>query len=339
MKHLPGTDVWYRTYEVPRRLRTTYQLALNDPLTPLWDAADFVERTAHWQPDPLNARTFSFPRDEEDANAREVTFSVVELSDAAPQPWLAPHPDIPAGTLTCHRFTSDVLGNARRVWLCAPPGYHPDRVAPYPAIVAFDGLAATGVIPMPTILDNLIAAGRIPPVPAVLVDSLDRQTRLRELLCHEPFHRFLVGELLSWLLGQAHSTGNPAQTLLVGQSGGELAAAFAALGYPDRFELVLSQSGAYWWAPPDVEPCWLTREFVAAPTYPLRLYMDAGHLERNGDQQGGPSLRSGNRHLPDVLLAKGYSVRYAEFSGGHDYLGWRGTIADGLIALLGDDPD
>ena len=36
-----------------------------------------------------------------------------------------------------------------------------------------------------------------------------------------------------------------------------------------------------------------------------------------------------------MLRAKGYEVRFKEFEGGHDYLSWRGTLTDGLIALLG----
>jgi enterochelin esterase family protein len=36
-----------------------------------------------------------------------------------------------------------------------------------------------------------------------------------------------------------------------------------------------------------------------------------------------------NRHMRVVLLAKGYEVHYQQFVGGHDYLSWRGTLADG----------
>ena len=57
----------------------------------------------------------------------------------------------------------------------------------------------------------------------------------------------------------------------------------------------------------------------------------------------GISLRSrlldetnlmGNRHLRDVLLAKGYDVIYREVGGGHDFVHWRAMLADGLMTLL-----
>jgi len=37
-----------------------------------------------------------------------------------------------------------------------------------------------------------------------------------------------------------------------------------------------------------------------------------------------------SRDLRNVLLAKGYKVDYREFPGDHDYINWRGTIADAL---------
>ena len=70
---------------------------------------------------------------------------------------------------------------------------------------------------------------------------------------------------------------------------------------------------------------------------PLRFYLTAGSFE--AQFWGGPGGVNGtlesNRHMRDVLLAKGYEVQYQEFIGGHDYLSWRGLLADGLIALLG----
>ena len=74
--------------------------------------------------------------------------------------------------------------------------------------------------------------------------------------------------------------------------------------------------------------------FVNSPKLPVRFYLDAGSLELDRDQNGSSILVT-NRHLRDVLRAKGYEVFYQEFQGAHDYLSWRGTIADGLILLGG----
>ena len=64
----------------------------------------------------------------------------------------------------------------------------------------------------------------------------------------------------------------------------------------------------------------------------IRFFIECGLNEG-----GRPSIVITNRHFRDVLLAKGYEiVKYDEFNGGHEYLNWRGSIADGLIALIGN---
>jgi enterochelin esterase-like enzyme len=62
--------------------------------------------------------------------------------------------------------------------------------------------------------------------------------------------------------------------------------------------------------------------------------MDPGLFEVDLTGRGAAILIP-NRHLRDVLRAKGYEVTYQEFPGGHDYINWRGKFADGLITLLG----
>jgi len=66
--------------------------------------------------------------------------------------------------------------------------------------------------------------------------------------------------------------------------------------------------------------------------------MDAGVFEVDSRGNGG-SILEPSRHMRDVLLAKGYTVHYQQFISGHDYLNWRGTLADGLITLIGTSHD
>ena len=64
---------------------------------------------------------------------------------------------------------------------------------------------------------------------------------------------------------------------------------------------------------------------------PIRFFIESGLNE-----SGRPSMVIVNRHFRNVLLAKDYEiVKYDEFNGGHEYLNWRGSLADGLIALIG----
>ncbi len=73
--HLPGTDVWYRTYRLRDDARFTYQLSPNDSLIPCSEVEDWDARRSTWQPDPLNPNTFVYPPDDEDANGKEIIVS------------------------------------------------------------------------------------------------------------------------------------------------------------------------------------------------------------------------------------------------------------------------
>ena len=107
---------------------------------------------------------------------------------------------------------------------------------------------------MPAILDNLIAAGKIPPVVAVLVGRLEAEERESDLSCNRSFSRFVAEELLPWARQGYRVTSDPGGVILAGSSLGGLGAACAALERPDLFGNVLAQSGAFWWKPEGAFP-------------------------------------------------------------------------------------
>jgi len=168
--------------------------------------------------------------------------------------------------------------------------------------------------------------------------------RNEELSCNVAFADFLAKELVPWVRQNYRVTADPNRTIIAGSSLGGLAASFTALRHPAIFGNVLSQSGVYSASPTNEnsenweESEWLTRQFVTSPKLPVRFYLEAGLLEsvlKPG--LGTVSSLAANRHLRDVLVAKGYTVHYREFNGGHDYVNWRGTLADGLLLLIGRD--
>jgi enterochelin esterase family protein len=67
----------------------------------------------------------------------------------------------------------------------------------------------------------------------------------------------------------------------------------------------------------------------------VRFYLDVGTREQMIGPGGAPSQIEVNRAMRDALASRGYAVSYAEFPGAHDYVNWRRTFADGLLALLG----
>jgi len=121
MDHLPGTDLWYKTHQVPKDTRETYQLSV--------DGQNSI--------DPFNSRKSLFPLDE-DTGVGGWESSIFELPDSPPQPWILPKPGVPKGQVLKHYYQSRILGNRYPVWLYTPPGYSVDG-DPYGYLLILDG--------------------------------------------------------------------------------------------------------------------------------------------------------------------------------------------------------
>jgi enterochelin esterase family protein len=307
MTRLGETDLWFKTEKIPNDARFGYLINEND---------------TGYRPDPLNPHFWGGR-------------SVVELPAAPEEPWLHETPGVSSGTLIKEAFRSEVLKEDRAVSVYLPFGYVSGG-EPLNLLVIFDGesYGRDGPVPTPIILDNLIHRLRIPPTMAVLVNS--QNTRDRDLLCSEPFAKFIATELVPWARERYRATRDPARIVVAGSSYGGLAAAWIAFRHADVVGNVLSQSGTFSYSPNTVvaqdgayyyETGWLTRQFVRGSMLPLRFYLQVGRFE-------GLSLQT--RYLRDVLEAKGYQVTFAEYSGNHDYLSWRRSLAEGLMALFGE---
>src|SRR5262249_43490359 len=151
------------------------------------------------QPDPLNARRFGGR-------------SVAELPDAAPQPWITERSDTPRGQLTHHTLQSRILHEERSIGVYIPPanGVGVRRAS---LLFVFDGemygSTADSLVPTPRVLDNLIAATRIPATIGVLVNNMSQNARDRDLRCSAPFGDFLATELVPWVRARYPVTDDP----------------------------------------------------------------------------------------------------------------------------------
>ncbi|PTE02073.1 alpha/beta hydrolase-fold protein [Pandoraea apista] len=331
MRQLGTSDVWYRSYVVPNTARLSYQLA---PDVPDIEGPAMARRRAvvkTLQADPLNRHPFTV----EGFDGRRSVKSSVTLPGAPPQPWIDRRANVPAGTVQATRFTSTALGNTRDIYIYRPPGYRADDTS-QGLLVVFDAHAYVNTVPTPVILDNLIAEGRIPRTAALIVGVIDSSARSKELPPSPAFARFLSNELMPWAKSQGISA-PAARTVVAGSSYGGLASAWAAHEAPQWFGNVLSQSGSYWWSPSHGDAAaresgWLIRQYANGPRLPVKFYLESGLFE---DRRGPTGIGTSGRHMRDVLRAKGYDVTYASTATGHDYLHWRGSLACGLMALIG----
>lgn len=331
LRRLGDSDIWYRTVSLPPGTRLSYQIAVDPKRGAPGDRNAYRQGLlAALRPDPLNKQ-------------RMGEHSLLELPGAAPQPYVAIRARVPEGRLTVEHFHNAVTGRNYETTLYRPAGIADDMATPL--VIVFDAERYLTDIPTPTILDNMIADGAIPPVSAAIIRNASRETRAEDLACSSAFADMLARSFMPWLRTRLRVATEPGQVVLAGSSYGGLAATCAALRHPGSFGAVLSQSGSYWWDPPGAAPVadaaghHLIRQVRDTAPLPIHFYLDAGLLERRPGPEDGPDNRDSilitNKALAATLMDRGYDVTFQPFAGGHDDAVWRGTLSNGLIQLLG----
>lgn len=352
LQRLEGTDVWYWQTELNADWRGSYcfmpcmedrPLTLSDD-----DAHANMHSVRNWwhqlfdsaTPDLLNPHRSWY-------GAKGNVLSGLHMPAALPQPaWegfdryavaCGRCTPAPPARLQRHSWHSARLGNTRNVWVYTTGDSNP---AQRPLALLLDGQFWSSNMPVWDPLMQLTREGKLPEAVYLLIDAIDRQHRAHELTCNEDFWLAVQEELLPQLAEWAPHSGNPASTLVCGQSFGGLSSLYAGLHWPQRFGGVIAQSGSFWWPRRDMyqQPAvpadagWLLRQVEQGfgRNGALKVFMEAGTHEKVAHKV--------NDRMADLLRDAGHQVQYRVVEGGHDSLCWRGGLLDGLQAQWSDQP-
>lgn len=334
LQRLGRSDIWFRSFKFAPGTRFEYTFAENSPAVSGPPMMQAMALMAAAQADPLHVGSHGL----KPAELFAIT-SRVELPPTLTQSeWTKTREGVQRGKVETFQI------GERRIGVYTPSGYVREG-GPYPLVLLLDGSAYQTLIPVPVILDNLIAARRIAPTIAVFVDNTSVASRAADMYPNAAFTEFIAVQVMKQVRSRYAITRDPKHAVIGGFSLGGLAATHIAWRHPETFGAVLSQSGAFWWSrqaihagrgepiltdgpllDPRVESFELAHLIAQAPKAPIRLHLSAGLYE--GD------LLVANRFLRDVLTAKGNDVDYHEFPGGHDGAFWRESFADGLLSLV-----
>jgi enterochelin esterase-like enzyme len=210
----------------------------------------------------------------------------------------------------------------RHVWVYVPHQYVPGEPAPF--MVIQDGHGYVKLAPV--VLDNMIAAHRLPVMILVMVDSggSDAQGSERGLeydTISDRYTRFIESEVLPRVAKEYHLsfTTNPSGRGTMGGSSGAVAAFTMAWFHPELYRKVLSYSGTFVNQASPVDPAtprggWEYHDHLiaAAKRKPIRIWMEVGENDLHFDdpESSWHNWPLANKRMAAVLKAKGYDYRF-----------------------------
>lgn len=210
----------------------------------------------------------------------------------------------------------------RTVWVYVPKAYKQGTLAPF--IIAQDGHLYLNRLPQT--LDSLVAAGRVPPLVAILIDSGggDAQGSQRGLeydTLSGVYSDFIETEVLPRVASVTGVTltDDPEGRATLGVSSGAACAFTMAWFHPDRYRRVISYSGTYvnQQSPPDLKTprgAWEYHATLipAAARKPLRVWLEVGERDLHADdpEETWHNWPLANQRMAAALAAKGYDYRF-----------------------------
>ena len=224
-------------------------------------------------------------------------------------------------------------GTTRQYWVYIPKQYDPAK--PACLFVVQDGLSRAQGWKLPTVMDNLIAAGDMPVTIGVFVDHgqviSDRkntQPRFNRSFEYDSvgdqYARFLIRDLMPEVDAQYNISSDPNDRAIGGSSSGAVCAFNVAWERPDQFRRVFSSVGTFVGLRGGDELATLVRK---AEPKPLRVFLQDGSNDL--DIYGG-DWWTANQRMLSALTYSGYEVEHVWGKGGHNSLHATAIMPDAL---------
>jgi iron(III)-enterobactin esterase len=242
--------------------------------------------------------------------------------------------------------TSHPAPYTRKVAVYVPAQYVPGTRAPF--IVGADGPDQM----LFTVLDNLIAEGKVPPMIAISIangggDAQGSERGLEYDTMSGRYAEFVQKEVLPRVEREAHVrlTRDPEGRAAMGGSSGGSCALAMAWYHPEWYHRVLTYSGTYinqQWPHSDRTPhgAWEFHERLIpeSPRKPIRLWLEVGDRDLynpNVMRDGMHDWVLANENMARVLAAKGYHYQFvfARNAGHVDHATREQTLPEALEYL------
>jgi enterochelin esterase family protein len=297
LQKIEHTDLFYSIQEFHPTARLQYKLIVD----------------GNWILDPSN------PHSSIEGFGQNSEFWMPEYHDES---WLQPHSKVVhRGNIKRFEFKSKLLGQQREMFLYTPH-YKLEKNQTLPLLIVHDGAEAIKIGKFHQILDNLQAAGKIPPCAALFISPKDR---IGEYALKSEYPEFCIKEALTEALKIWDSWGvpisdSPEFRSITGASLGGLLATKTSLQFPTDIGVCIAQSPSYWWNQAEI----FHSPFLKNASK-IEFHLQTGTV-CDAQQMTESMFRR--------LRSMGADVTYQEFHQSHTWGNWRTNLASAIQSWL-----
>ena len=307
------SSFFYRTFVVPSNARLDYQLVIDGT----------------YQLDPRNPKI---------TPSGFGLHSEVRMPKFISSPYLLQRDTVPRGRIDSTSLNTHILPPLRRysiagrkIKIYLPPGY--DTLSHLPSVYIHDGFEAIDFALLPTIINNLIAEKKIPPIIAVFIPPVERS---EEYIggSRDRFVKLLCDNLVPMIDKRYKTDRSPNRRAMMGISDGGHVALYTVISRLDVFQNVGGQSATI---TPQLRSLTKKRSDENTFSLSMKIYLDCGRYDSKREDAGFwyNDFLDLNRNYSDLLSSLRIPHYYREINDGHEWGSWRERMPEMLIYFFG----